>query len=170
MRKIIYEEEMVSKVIKECGGFFSKLFEDKIVLTFQRYYYLPPEEELELYKKDPVRTNLEMEIIKSCIEEYKLDYELLMTILALFAKHLNVQISSDKKIKNFLAAFRFGNLDHLVFREYCYEIEDVVKLEPTPIPLIIAKTINKAELYTASQYLVEAYPKTLKEVRKEIPV
>ena len=44
----------------------------------------------------------------------------------------------------------------------------MVKNEPTPIPLIIVKTINKADLYTASQYIVEAYQKTLKEVRKEL--
>ena len=44
----------------------------------------------------------------------------------------------------------------------------MVKNEPTPIPLIIVETINKADLYTASQYIVEAYQKTLKEVRKEL--
>ena len=63
-----------------------------------------------------MRTNLELEIIKSEIDEYKMDYELLMTILALFAKHMNIQISSDKKMKKFLASMKFGSLDHLVFR------------------------------------------------------
>ena len=45
-----------------------------------------------------------------------MDYELLMTILALFAKHMNIQISSDKKMKKFLGSMKFDNLDHLVFR------------------------------------------------------
>lgn len=74
MKKLIYGDEMINKVNKECGGFFSKIFEDKTVLIFDRYYYLSPEEEEEQYKKDPVRTNLELEIIKSHIDEYKLDY------------------------------------------------------------------------------------------------
>lgn len=58
MRKLIYQDEMVSKVNKDNGGFFSKIFDDKTILTFQRYYYLSDEEEEELYKRDSARAAL----------------------------------------------------------------------------------------------------------------
>lgn len=58
VRKLIYQDEIVSKVNKDNGGFFSKMFEEKTTLTFQRYSYLSDEEEEELYKRDPVRPAL----------------------------------------------------------------------------------------------------------------
>jgi hypothetical protein len=43
-KKLLYEDEIVTKVIKDSGGFFSKIFDGKIELIFHRYYYLPFEE------------------------------------------------------------------------------------------------------------------------------
>lgn len=126
----MYDDESVNQIYHAQKISFNP-FKDEVTYLYTRHYYLDHEEQYRLYKNDFVRTELELSVIKSNIKQYKLQEELMITFMCLFAMYTNLPVNEDDKVKKFIK--QIGKKEYKVeineFRTYYTEVQKMVMAE-----------------------------------------
>lgn len=93
-KKLLYEDESLSKIYEEQKNATSSInpFRDTLDYIYTRHYYLNTDEEYDLYKNDPIRSELELSVIHSELQNYKLDEETLLTFICLFSMYIHLAV------------------------------------------------------------------------------
>ena len=96
-------------------------------------------------------------MIKANVREYRLEEELMITFMCLFAMYANIPIYDNEKIKAFIKDIgkkRYKiTLDE--FRTYYAEVEKMVIAEEdelVTIPFLIIKILKNSPLYMCQQF------------------
>ena len=95
-KKLLYDGEPVKKVFDEQRESMSSMnpFRDSIDYIYTRHYYLSKQDEEELYKWDQARSELELSVIHAEILNYRLEEEVMLTFMCLFAIYIHLPIDN----------------------------------------------------------------------------
>lgn len=131
MTRLMDEDEPVLQIYENQSGFSFNPFKQNITYLYTRHHYVDPEDEFTLYKNDFVRAELELSVIKSEILNYRLEQELMITFLCLFAIYTSVSVHDDTKLKAYIKdickkQYKVSKDD---FRTYFSEVEKKVEAE-----------------------------------------
>ena len=127
-----------------------------------------------MYKNDFVRIELELSVIKAEIRLYRLEEELMITYMCLFAMYINLPITDDNKLTSFIKDLgkKMYKISNAEFRAYFEQVEKRVEAEEdelVTLPFLIIKIISNAPLYQCQQFDVQVHPKSLKAIKSYIP-
>jgi hypothetical protein len=70
-------------------------FRDTLEYLYTRHYYLPKNQEEELYKCDQARAELELSVIHWEVSNYRLEEEVMLTFMCLFAFYIHLPVDNS---------------------------------------------------------------------------
>lgn len=173
-RRVMHDDEPVLPIYEEQSGFSFNLFKESTSYVYTRHHYLSAEEEFALFKDDFIRIELELSVIKAEIRQYRLEEELMITFMCLFAMYINLPIHDEAKLASFIKdigkkTYKISSAD---FRAYYKEVEKRVEAEENELvtlPFLIIKIISNCSLYRCQQFDVQVHPKSFKAVKSYVP-
>lgn len=170
----MHDDERVTPIYENQSGFNFNPFKECVTYIYYRHHYLQPDDEFAYYKDDFMRTQLELSVIKSQILKYRLEEELMITFMCLFALYINLPVQDDAKLSAFIKdickkQYKVSKED---FRAYYVQVEKKVESEEdqmVTLPFLIIKIISNCPLYRCQQFEVSVHAKSFKAVKAYIP-
>jgi hypothetical protein len=124
---LIYDAEPVKKIFDEQKESQSSMnpFRDSVDYLYTRHYYLSKQEEEELYKCDQARAELELSVIHAEILNYRLEEEVMLTFMCLFAIYIHLPVDNQERLDFFIREITKKNykVTEEEFRVYFSEVK-----------------------------------------------
>lgn len=108
------------------------------------------------------------------VGNYRLDEEVMLTFMCLFALYIHLPVDNSEKLSYFLKELskKVYKISEEEFRLYYMEVRRMVMTEEVlgpRLPLLIIKVVSNSYLYQTQQFEVEVHHKVYSSLKKMFP-